>query len=328
MGDPKGGDEPEVTINGARLFAKFVLVIMPCFLGASMLGLFWLSEGDLRRYGDTLSTRIGNAAARVSIGIERHAAERGMLDLRQDALPNRLLAMLLADTAVVCAEYRDDTTSEIRLKAPFGLGCSGQSFDSSLELPTFAEGEGSLIVNFSTAEIEAARRSRREFSFLALCLGLLITAASSWLAFRVIIGEPLSRLLLAIRQSRDGGASMPIVSRRRDELGVVMRAFDGLQENLEREASAARDAYQRLDHLYNATPALLFSCDEDGRLTSVSDHWSATLGYRRDEVIGQADRSAPCAQTDPRRSPGRGSNPPSPDRGFPRPPGRAGGSRR
>lgn len=280
-------DDSRARISGARLFAKLALVIMPCFLGAAYIGLFWLADVDLRRESDALSTRIGNAAARVAIGIERHSEERGRLELGQDALPHRLLNMLLADNAVVCAEYRDDAAGEIRLKAPFGLGCAGQTFDSSLNIPAFTDKDGTLVVNFSIEEIAVARRSRHEFSFLVLGLGSLIMLLSSWLGFRTIIGSPLSQLLQAIRKSRDAGMPCPIETQRRDELGVVMRAFSEMQTRLKQEATAVRDVCRRLDHIYNATPALLFSCDGEGKLRGVSDHWLSVLGYHREEVLGQ-----------------------------------------
>lgn len=44
----------------------------------------------------------------------------------------------------------------------------------------------------------------------------------------------------------------------------------------------------RLRQLYERTPAMLHSIDAEGRLLSVSDAWLAKLGYRRDDVIGQA----------------------------------------
>ena len=57
---------------------------------------------------------------------------------------------------------------------------------------------------------------------------------------------------------------------------------------------ACEDANRRLrtseEHyrtLYEKTPAMLHSIDDQGRLASVSDAWLATMGYRRDEVIGR-----------------------------------------
>lgn len=279
-------------MSGNRLFAKLALVIMPCFLVASFIGLFWLTEVDLRRKSDVLSTRIGNAAARVASGLERHVSDDRLSshiasDSGHESLMQELMSMLLTDQAVICAELRDGMAGDVRLKAPRGLGCMGQTFDSSFDIPVLIDGEATLVVNFSTAEIEVARRSRREFSLLILCLGLLITTASSWLGFRLIIGRPLGQLLGAIQKSRDTGLPSPIETERQDELGVVMRAFNGMQDQLNKEAIAVRDACRRLGHVYNTTPALLCSCDEAGILTSVSDHWTSSLGLVREDVLGQ-----------------------------------------
>lgn len=281
-------DDHKSTIGATRLFAKLVLVVMPCFLGASFIGLFWLAEVDLRQENDALATRIGNAAARVASGLERHASSSDALDLWRDPLPQEMLALLLADQAVHCAEFRADNIEKMSLHAPLGLGCIGQTFDSSLEIPVIAQTEGTLIVNFSTEEIDVARRSRREFSLLVLCLGFLIMTASSWLGFRLIIGHPLRQLLHAIRESRDTGLPSPIETQRRDELGIVMRAFNKMQDRLNQEAIAVRDACKRLDRVYNTTPALLCSCDDIGVLTSVSDHWTSALGFHRHNILGQS----------------------------------------
>lgn len=278
----------ESSIGATRLFAKLALVIVPCFVIASSGGLFWLAEFDTQNEQNALATRIGNAAARVASGLERHGAQSPAADIWREPLPQELLALLLADQAVRCVELRVGDTDEIRLVAPVGLGCTGQTFDASLEVPAFVEIEDTLVIRFSTAEIETAKRSRREFSFLVLTAGLLITAVSSWLGFRLIIGHPLGQLLGAIRQSQKTGLPCRIGTGRRDELGIVMNAFDEMQDKLNQEATVVRQAFARLDRVYNSTPALLCSCDENGTLTSVSDHWVSSLGFRRDDILGQS----------------------------------------
>lgn len=275
------------SIGSTRLFAKLALVIVPCFVIASSGGLYWLAEFDARSESDALSTRIGNAAGRVTSGLEQHGSQSLAADVWQEPLPQELLSMLLADQAVRCAELRAGDTDAIRLVAPVGLGCTGQTFDASVEVPAFVEVEDTLVVHFSTAEIEAARRSRREFSLLVLSAGLLITVGSSWLGFRLIIGNPLQLLLDAIRQSQKSGLPCRVETRKRDELGIVISAFDEMQGKLDQEATIVRQALAHLDRIYNTTPALLFSCDDRGIMTSVSDHWASSIGYRREEILGQ-----------------------------------------
>lgn len=277
----------ENSIGATHLFAKLALVILPCFLIASSGGLFWLAEIDTQHVHNALATRIGNAAARVTSGLERHGSQSLAEDIWREPMPQELLALLLADQAVRCVELRAGDTDEIRLIVPIGLGCTGQIYDASLEIPAFIEIEDTLVVHFSTTEIQAARRSMREFSLLVLAIGLLITVASSWLGFRLIIGRPLQLLLDAIRQSERTGLPCRIETRKRDELGIVMNAFDDMQDKLNREVMAVRQAFDRLDSVYNTTPALLCSCDDSGILTSVSDHWVSSVGFHRDEILGQ-----------------------------------------
>ncbi|MEZ5564744.1 MAG: sigma 54-interacting transcriptional regulator [Gammaproteobacteria bacterium] len=45
---------------------------------------------------------------------------------------------------------------------------------------------------------------------------------------------------------------------------------------------------RRYRDLYQSTPAMLHTIDEDGRLTDISDHWLQTLGYSRNEVLGRS----------------------------------------
>ncbi len=275
-------------VRGTRLFAKLVLVIVPCFLAASSTGLFRLAEFDLQQGRDSLATRIGNATARVASALERSGMAHVGDAVWLEELPQELLSTLLADQAIRCVELKSGENGETRLSAPFGLGCVGQVFDQSLDLPVSIDGDHILLVHFSTEELEAARRSRREFSILTLAAGLLITVLSSWFAFALIVGRPLGQLLGAIRRSQETGEPAPINTDRRDELGVVFDAFDGMQAHLAKEAATVRRALAQLERVYNTTPAMLCSCNADGILTSVSDHWTAIMEAKRDAVLGQS----------------------------------------
>jgi len=50
---------------------------------------------------------------------------------------------------------------------------------------------------------------------------------------------------------------------------------------------ALRQSKERFKALYNSTPAMLYSIDKVGKITSVSDFWLEVMQYEREEVIGQ-----------------------------------------
>ena len=55
---------------------------------------------------------------------------------------------------------------------------------------------------------------------------------------------------------------------------------------LKRNQNSLRQSESRYRSLYNNTPAMLYSIDEEGRVTRVSDYWLGTMGYTREEVLG------------------------------------------
>lgn len=75
----------------------------------------------------------------------------------------------------------------------------------------------------------------------------------------------------------------------RDDEGAVSGFVGAVEDITERvlAEAALRSSRQRLRQLYDATPALLYSCDVQGRLLSASDTWLNKLGHARDEVLGR-----------------------------------------
>lgn len=67
---------------------------------------------------------------------------------------------------------------------------------------------------------------------------------------------------------------------------LFWRANNDLLRRKEAE-QALQTSEQRYRSIYHRAPAMLHSVDVEGRLVMVSDHWLATLGYTREEVIGR-----------------------------------------
>lgn len=71
--------------------------------------------------------------------------------------------------------------------------------------------------------------------------------------------------------------------------GSPIYAVGLIQDITERKRmeEALRESEERFRRLYNDTPAMLHSIDQNGRLLSASNYWLEVLGYERSEVLGR-----------------------------------------
>lgn len=69
------------------------------------------------------------------------------------------------------------------------------------------------------------------------------------------------------------------------ELLRRLEAAEG--ESVRRPLTAAERSEHQFARLYRTTPSIMHTMQHDGGLVEVSDHWLATTGYRRLEVIGR-----------------------------------------
>src|SRR5210317_1000143 len=73
------------------------------------------------------------------------------------------------------------------------------------------------------------------------------------------------------------------------ENGKTVAIVGSLTDITERKLAVdkLRQSEERFRRLYRETPAMLHSIDQNGRLVSVSNYWTETLGYKRSEVLGK-----------------------------------------
>ncbi|MFC7739234.1 diguanylate cyclase domain-containing protein [Roseomonas sp. GCM10028921] len=220
------------------LQVKFLLCVIPLFVLASAAGLSWLAEYDIRRNLDDLAARVGNHAAYVASALARASV------LDDEAIASRVLATLLADRAVLCAELDAGQSGVRQVLAPRGVGCLGQGEGERLELALDGLEQARLIVRFSTKEIAEARTARREFSLLVTALGFVLAVGCSSIGFYWAVSAPLRRLLVAIRETSTSGQFNLVDKVGSDEIGQVTEAFNimqlGLQSRSERLSHMAR----------------------------------------------------------------------------------------
>ena len=56
---------------------------------------------------------------------------------------------------------------------------------------------------------------------------------------------------------------------------------------LRRSATGSEVSNARFQEIYDRTPVMMHSIDDQGRLVSVNDYWLEVLGYERDNVLGR-----------------------------------------
>lgn len=222
------------------LHAKFLLSVVPVFVLASGAGLSWLAEHGARRHLDELTARVGNHAAQVAAVVGRPGV------LEDEATASRVLATLLADRAVQCAELTVAGPDARRLLAPRGVGCLGQDPGERLELSVAAPSHAALAVRFSTRELVEARAARREFSLLVVALGFVLAVGSSAAGFHWTVGAPLRRLLDAIRETSASGRFALVDRVGADEIGRVAEAFNAMQLGLRSKGERLSAALEEL----------------------------------------------------------------------------------
>ncbi len=120
--------------------------------------------------------------------------------------------------------------------------------------------------------------------FIASTIAVLIAAV---FANRMMIAGPLSRLTSTINATRRDGKRHKIAWSSADEIGLMASNFNEMQDKLEADQDKLRATYERMTFLYNNTPVMLYSVNDDDVILAVSDYWLFATGYRKEEVIGR-----------------------------------------
>ncbi len=218
-----------------RLFLKFLAYFAPAFLVLSAVAMSTISTYDVRAAKERLTARVGSQIASVASAIEHELEERHV------EAAQVLIATLLTDPAIVCAEYWRDNALNVVLAAPAVIGCKGQGQYETVALKAGVSGENVFSVRVSEAEIQQVALMRREFSTLAICVAFLLAVAVSAYGFRRSVGRPLGAVLEAVRGTSttefkrlSGGAP-------RDEIGRLMTAFSEMQDRIDAETRSVAE---------------------------------------------------------------------------------------
>jgi len=245
----RAGLRPGRPWNG--LLAKFLVLLTPVFLVLAIPGIGFLIHYELSVDRESLAARIGNGAARAAIALARHDPERN------PRLARDFLAPLAADRAFLCAELR--AGDRVVAAQPPRQGCKTLTAGHTLALPIGEDGRLTLVMRFSDAELKKAEELQSLVSYSVVGIAFLVALLASFVGFRLIVTRPLRLLTESIRHTAETGERQPIDLDTRDELGMVIAAYnemlarDGERERALKIANAKlRDSQSELAHLNKA----------------------------------------------------------------------------
>ncbi len=202
----------------------------------------------------------------------------------------QIAGTITSDNRVVSVSVKD-RTGDINIVLKTRNKANAAQIESISEDIIYNSNDGPKSVGTMTLSFEKlgffSSVRRTEGIFIAIFSGaVFIVIGSAILSNRVMVMKPLLRLTAAIEATHRLGSRHSVDWASNDEMGRLAQSFNAMQMKLQQEETELKNAHKMATDLYNATPAMLYSLDGKDRIISVSDHWVATTGYMREEVIG------------------------------------------
>ncbi|MDF1790412.1 MAG: ATP-binding protein [Thalassobaculaceae bacterium] len=231
-----------------RLHVRFLAIVSITFLIITLPSA-WLLFSYIRHADNaSLTARVGNLAARAAIAIDRHQA------YAKPTLARDLLAPLASDRAFLCAELRND--GSVASAIPAAQGCvSGQS-GHYVDIPIDDQGDWTLRIGFTDKELAEALGLEVMLGVSGILVAFLAAVLAGGVSYRFLIWRPLNRLSDTILRSARSGKRETVQWGSRDEIGLVVDAYNSLVTTETERERQIRQSYQRLQTSESALAAL------------------------------------------------------------------------
>ncbi len=242
------------------LRAKFLALIVPLILISTVI-VFGISELTARREAN----RKLHAKLDQLVEIQSAVLSESLWNVAEQQI-ELILAAIAIDTDVLGVIVYDESNNPI---ASVGAveAIEQQEFFAEKDIPYHSGDDPEVIGRLALALTDARVRGESEarlFVAVGLAALLLLSVVTiALVANRRTIGIPLERLLQSINRSRQGGERTPVDWTSRDEIGVVVSAFNEMQvrqQAYETELHKARVDLER--RVEERTRALAMATDQ------------------------------------------------------------------
>ncbi|MEM8853264.1 MAG: response regulator [Pseudomonadota bacterium] len=253
---PDAAPSPEVSLGGPAprqtgrrprwlgfrsLQAKFLAFVIPLVLISTVV-VFAFFEANTRSAAETeLRTKLNKM-----ITIQSAVVAESLWNVA-DGQISLILAALMTDPDVLAAVVTDErggTVAEVGDVAAMAGSHLTATQPIYYGTGTDQEDIGSLSVTLTDAKLKVQARGRMWLALVLASILLLAVTSATLIANRQTIGRPLGLLLASINRAHDTGQRVAVDWHSNDEIGVVVAAFNEMQERQDRSESelmAARD---------------------------------------------------------------------------------------
>ncbi len=260
----------------AIICGALLLFVAPLFV----LFLFLSSERADKEIRDHIS---------VLLVANSQALAKPLWDLDDDSV-TQISATIVSQGAIVKVQVRDqsgqlDVTQSTIPKSFNGnlVQVSRAIIYNTIDGP---KNLGTISVFYPTLGLFSGLKHEEVVFMSIFIFAVLAVFSAALIGNRIFIIRPLMRLTAAVEATRQLGSRHHVNWQSNDEMGRLARGFNEMQSKLESEERELKLAHRRAVDIYDLTPAMLFSIDEDDRITAVSDYWLVATGYDRLRVVG------------------------------------------
>jgi diguanylate cyclase (GGDEF)-like protein/PAS domain S-box-containing protein len=226
----------------------------------------------------------------VLIAANAQALAKPMWDFDRESV-EQITATIISSSTVSRVHVRD-LSNGINVSMPAlpkwpknGLSSiTREIFYNAIEGPKLV---GTITIYYSRIDMFSSLRQAEVMLIGIFMLAVVGVVGAAVIGNRVMVMKPLLKLTAAIEATRRLGSRHHVDWQSNDEIGRLARSFNAMQIKLEQEERELKLAHQRTTEIYNLTPAMLFSLDEQDRITGVSDYWLLATGYERQSVVGR-----------------------------------------
>ena len=146
---------------------------------------------------------------------------------------------------------------------------------------------GFLEAEYSLEGIDALISSQNASFAIAAFGAILLGAMALWIMFKQTLGRPIREMAAGIQAIAGHDLSFRFNTSRNDEFGLVEESVDHMAARIQAHQTELRDAREYLEGIVENSADIIITVNLKGFIQTVNRGAEQTLGYQREELIGQ-----------------------------------------